>query len=720
MAPVSRTQASSAPASSSLIRPGHNAWRRERAGRAAVLIDAGQYFGAVREALLNARSTAFIIGWDLDSRTRLVGEDGRADDGFPEGLIDFLSAIVKRRPELLIHVLVWDYSLLYATERQLFPTASVRWGTPRQIRFCLDDDLPFGASQHQKIVVVDDAVAFSGGLDLTTRRWDTRAHRLDDPGRIDLAGVPYAPFHDVQAIVDGKAAAALAKLARVRWAHGACERVPPIRPLGDPWPQGVTPDLTAIDVGIARTSPALDDEREIREVSALFFDMVDRAERCLYIENQYFTSKRFAEHLAARMAQRPSLEAVLVTPKRAHSWLEERTMQAGLGRFMQVFADQGVSDRIRFLYPKVADNGRSIDTMVHSKVMIVDDCVLRVGSANLNNRSLGVDTECDLAFEATSGNHRRQILAVRDRLVSHFCGVRESEVAAATAQSGSLIKAVESLAHNGHSLAPIELDHAAPGYVTALEELGDPERPIAAPEFAKSFVGERPPARRLRRFAKVIAAGFFVVLLMLAWRLTPLAALTNPHTIQQWFADIAAAPAAPVIVLAIFLVGGLLVFPVTLLIAATAATFGPWLGFAYAAAGAAASAILTYGVGALIGRETLESVLGPRLNRIRRAITRHGVLAVATVRMVPIAPFTVVNLAAGASRIPFTDYVLGTILGMLPGLVLMSALGYQIFNVLTAPTPLNVSLFVLAVVAWIGASLGIQALVTRSRRRNSA
>ena len=88
---------------------------------------------------------------------------------------------MKRRPELLIHVLVWDYSILYASERELFPTASVRWGTPRQIRFCLDDDLPFGASQHQKIVVVDDAVAFSGGLDLTTRRWDTRAHRLDDP-----------------------------------------------------------------------------------------------------------------------------------------------------------------------------------------------------------------------------------------------------------------------------------------------------------------------------------------------------------------------------------------------------------------------------------------------------------------------------------------------------------------------------------------------------------
>jgi phosphatidylserine/phosphatidylglycerophosphate/cardiolipin synthase-like enzyme/uncharacterized membrane protein YdjX (TVP38/TMEM64 family) len=700
-----------------VLRADRNIWRAARAGRAAVLIDAGRYFGAVREALLNARSTAFIIGWDLDSRTRLVGEDGRAADGFPEGFIDFLTALVKRRPRLRIHVLVWDYSILYASERELFPTASLHWGTPSQIRFCLDDNLPLGASQHQKIVVVDDALAFSGGLDLTTRRWDTREHPLDDPRRVDLAGVPYPPFHDVQAMVDGEAAAAIAELARMRWTHGACERTPSTRPTGDPWPQSVAPDLTDIDVGIARTSPALDDEREIREVEALFFDMVDRAERCIYIENQYLTSQRFAVRLAERMIERRDLEAVLVTPKHAHSWLEQQTMQVGLGRFMQVFVDKGVSDRVRFLYPDVTENGRSIDTMVHSKVMIVDDRVLRVGSANLNNRSFGVDTECDLAFEAATEDHRRQILRVRDRLIGHFCGVREAEVAAAVAHAGSLIDAVESFAQNGHSLAPVEPTAAAP--IAALETFADPERPIAAPEFARSFVGERPPARRLRRFVKIIGFGLFIVLLMLAWRLTPLAALTNPHTIHEWFANIAAAPGAPAIVLAVFVVGGLLVFPVTLLIAVTAATFGPWLGFTYAAVGAATSAILTYGIGALIGRRTLEQVLGPRLNRIRRAVTRHGVLAVAAVRMVPIAPFTIVNLAAGASRIPFVDYVLGTILGMLPGLVLMSALGHQIFKVLTAPTPLNVTLFVVAVIAWIGASLGIQALVTRMRRRKA-
>ena len=88
--------------------------------------------------------------------------------------------------------------------------------------------------------------------------------------------------------------------------------------------------------------------------------------------------------------------------------------------------------------------------------------------------------------------------------------------------------------------------------------------------------------------------------------------------------------------------------------------FGPWLGFAYAAAGALASAIVAYGVGALAGRQTLEDLMGPRLNRVRRSITRRGVLAIAAVRMVPIAPFTLVNLAAGASNLILVDYVLGT------------------------------------------------------------
>src|SRR6185437_16691040 len=96
--------------------------------------------------------------------------------------------------------------------------------------------------------------------------------------------------------------------------------------------------------------------------------------------------------------------------------------------------------------------------------------------------------------------------------------------------------------------------------------------------------------------------------------------------------------------------------------------------------------IFAYGIGAALGRASLERTLGPRMGRVRRSIVRRGMLAVAAVRLVPIAPFTLVNLVAGASKIPFADYVLGTAIGMAPGLILMSALGNRIWSIMTQPT----------------------------------
>ena len=700
---------------SPVILSNRNSWRVERADRAAVLIDAASYFGALRKSLIKARSTVFVVGWDLDSRTRLVGESGRADDGYPETLIDLLSALVNERPQLTVHLLVWDYSVLFALERELFPSISLRWRLPRRIRYCLDDDLPAGAAHHQKIVVVDDAVAFSGGQDVTIRRWDTVQHRLDQPGRVDPGGEPYGPYHDVQALVDGNAALALAKLVRERWRNGACERAPAVRPFGDPWPAGIVPDLEQIDVGIARTCPAIEDQDEIRECEALFLDSIERAERTILIENQYLTATRFAERLARRMRENPKLEVVIIAPRTSRSWLEGQTMRAGLAPFMRSLEDLELRDRVALLYPRVEAGGRALDIMIHSKTMVVDDVLLRVGSANLNNRSLGLDSECDLAFEARTPDQRRAIVRLRDRMLGHFCGAGPEEVAASLSRTGSLIATARSLRRGGHSLETIDLEGTEQELLSALTLVGDPERPITPPSVLQGIVGKRPKSDTLRRFAKVIGIGIAVVALVLAWRFTALSALVHPDSLRQSLQNVADLPAAPLIVLAVFVLGGLVAFPVLLLIAATAAAFGPWLGFALAGAGAIASAAVTYGVGAAIGRRMIENVAGPRVHRVRRSIIRHSVLAVTSIRLVPIAPFTLVNLVAGASRIPFVDYLLGTMLGMAPGLLVMSALGYQIWSIFTEPTPTNVLLFLLAVLAWLAVSIGAQALVLRWR-----
>jgi uncharacterized membrane protein YdjX (TVP38/TMEM64 family) len=159
--------------------------------------------------------------------------------------------------------------------------------------------------------------------------------------------------------------------------------------------------------------------------------------------------------------------------------------------------------------------------------------------------------------------------------------------------------------------------------------------------------------------------------------------------------------------------GGLVAFPLIVMIAATAAAFGPVLGFSYALVGSLANALLTYGIGAWLGARPLRALFGPRLNRIREAISRSGILAVAAIRLVPIAPFTIVNMVAGACRIRVIDYLAGTVLGLLPGLLVMSALGYQIFRFLVAPSAIDFLVLAGGAVVWIAVVVGAQRLALR-------
>ena len=182
--------------SDELLRPGHNCWRVARATRFRCVQDAELYFGLVRRAILAAQRTIFVLGWDIYAAVDLL--PGGADDGAPTKLAELLDFAVRRRPELEVRVLVWDYAALYALERD--PTSRIRlgWNTHERVHFRYDDFHPVAGSHHQKVVVVDDALAFSGGLDLTHHRWDTTAHAASDPRRVSATGEPYTPFHDVQ------------------------------------------------------------------------------------------------------------------------------------------------------------------------------------------------------------------------------------------------------------------------------------------------------------------------------------------------------------------------------------------------------------------------------------------------------------------------------------------------------------------------------------------
>ena len=341
--------------SSSILLPGDTVWKRCKAGRLAILNDAAAYFAALRETLLLATQQVYIIGWDIHSQTRFVGPSGRAEDGFPEELGPFLKALLKARAGLRIDILSWNFAALYAAEREWNSAGKFTSGALDRLRFCFDSRLPLGSSQHQKIVVIDGAVAFVGGLDLTIRRWDTSEHAARHPHRADPDGKPYPPFHDVQCMVDGEAAAALSELAETRWRAAGCtvENAAAIR--DDRWPASVPVQARDITAGIARTEIKTARDPGVNEVARLFEASINAANRFIYIENQFTSTTDIARLLAQRMQDVPSLRVLIVTPKTLSSWFESQAMQGGRGGFIDQFIAAGVMDRICFLYPATRD-----------------------------------------------------------------------------------------------------------------------------------------------------------------------------------------------------------------------------------------------------------------------------------------------------------------------------------------------------------------------------
>ncbi len=705
---------------SSILRPGETCWRRVRAPRAKLLIEGASYYATLREVLLAARNSVHIVGWDIDSRVDLK-PDG-ADDGKPTRLRELLCHMVEERPGLRINLLLWDYSTLYALGREPLPRISLGWQTPEQVRICLDDVLPLGACHHQKLVVVDDSLAFCGGLDLTARRWDTREHSPTNPDRRDPDGRPYEAFHDMQFMVDGEAAAALAELAHKRWNEASCERLEPVRPAGDLWPDRIEPDFTDIEIGIARTQPEMQERPEAREIESMYLQAIKSAERLIYLENQYLTNDALVDTLSQRLCEKPDLEAVLVGPQTPHGWIEAKTMGVGRLRFLQRLEEAGVADRVRLVSPVVTDDeGDRIDVMVHAKAMFVDDRFMTVGSANLNNRSLGFDSECNLAIEAEDDELRGRISALRNGLLGEHLGMETGEVGRRLDDgAGSALALVDGSAEAPRRLEPIDdsewIDDIVASTVTPL---ADPERPLDPGQMVLDLFGGVATGEVRPWIHKVGMAAAVLLALVAAWRWTPLSRYTDIDVLQPIFDNIAASPYAPLAMLAIFVVGGVVFFPVTVLITLTAIAFETPAALAYSLGGALTSAAAAYLLGLRLGRPVLRQMIGKRLNQVARAIGKRGIIAVMTLRVAPVAPFTAINLVCGAVRIRFLDYMAGSFLGMAPGIVVLTILGDRLRRIIAEPTPATIATVVAVIVVWILLGIGFQKLLDMLRQRNT-
>lgn len=421
----------------SLLMPGSNCWRVETADRFAVLMENAAYFAALRSALAKARRSIVILGWQFDPRTRLDPQSPHDDRQAQIG--HQLRMLVKANPDLDVRLLIWKSPLLIAASQGFFPHRAQGWFRKRMVELRLDPPPAIGACHHQKVVIIDDALVFCGGGDISSDRWDDEEHLDGDPRRCLPSGVIPPPRHEVMAVMDGAAARALGDLARERWFRATGERTIPDDTDGDPWPDGVEPDMCGTPVAIARTEPGGRGRTEVRENEALHLDAIRRAKRLIYLENQYFTSPAIAEALAARLGEQDGPEIVLVSTGTSPSWFDRITMDTARSEILFRLEQADRHNRFFAFTPHTRQGERII---VHAKVSIYDDRVLRIGSTNLNNRSFGFDTECDIATEPTDDAGRDAIRRFRQRTIGHWIGVDGEAFGAVEAVTGTVGEAI--------------------------------------------------------------------------------------------------------------------------------------------------------------------------------------------------------------------------------------------------------------------------------------
>jgi phosphatidylserine/phosphatidylglycerophosphate/cardiolipin synthase-like enzyme/uncharacterized membrane protein YdjX (TVP38/TMEM64 family) len=684
----------------------------------AFLVDAEAYFAALRQAVMSARRSVIIVGWDVDSRVKLVPED-RPADGYPAALLPFLNAVLARRPELQVHVLGWDFSMIYAFEREALPAYKFGWRGHRRLHFALDGVHPQLASHHQKIVVVDDRIGFAGGLDLTIRRWDTPEHRSDDPRRTDPKGVIYAPTHDVHVAVDGEAAVALGELVRERWrrATGETLRAPgresndEIADAESPWPRILASDLGPTEVGIARTQPSLGEGPDVHEILRLTLDGIAAARKTIFVENQYLTSAAVGEALAARLSEPQGPEVILVLPEVECGWLEQSSMGILRGRLLARLRHSDRHGRLHVFSP-VVPGLRAGCVNVHSKVIVVDDSLIKIGSANLSNRSMGLDTECDLAIEAagTPDDVRRLergIARFRSRLLGEHLGVAPEIVEEREESLGSLARAIASLRGGPRSLQPLEEGTAPVLNLAVLDGLVvDPERPIAIEHLIDEFVPA--PARTPAQRALLGLAAALVALIAASalWRFSPAVRWLGLDEIPAWEAWLRSDPVAPFYLMAAFVTGTLMFFPAILLAGATVLLCGWPQGALYAWLICLASAALAHPIGRF-ARRRVRRRFPAQIMWLRGHLRRRGWLAITVARVLPVGNFTVMSLVAGALRMPYRRFLLGTAIGLVPGILALALLTNRLGAALRDPGAANVFLLaaLVAALAWLGRRL---------------
>lgn len=666
----------------SLFEQGVNCVATTTASRLGIITHGKDYFEALFEAFHRAKQRIIILAWDIDSQVELIR--GKEAAKHPRRKLgEVLDECCRNNPELQVYIIDWDYTQLFAHAREILPRVKFRLETSERVHFRLHKAPVAGGSHHQKIVLIDKQCAFCGGIDITKARWDTAEHQAKDPRRTDNSGEPQRPFHDMAYAMQGEVVSELEKLALSHWHDATGESLSPLKsresadqshsePEEDFWPGNTRAEFHNISLAISRTVTSQTPDKQKFEAEKLFVDMIRACKDYLYIENQYFTSQKVCDTIEQVLHKENPPEIVVILTPYSDGWLAQQTMDVRRSQIIHKLRNIDHRNVLSFWYPFHPElRGNEIN--LHAKLTICDDRFLRIGSSNISNRSMRLDTECDLTADANNNpDHRKTVRGFRHQCLAEHLSLTTQEVETFL-QNNSLRDLIQGRVNHEHRcLRPIDDFLVPPGKDDlVMQEIYDPAEPIDLDNLSLELLPVKSPDKTKGRLIFIISAVLLFFGLAVLWRWTPLNEYLSPVFLISQLEHLRELPVSPLFTTLALALAMSVMIPLTLLVIVSALAFGAVEGFIYAFIAAVMSYSFSFWLGHTLGTKTLHQLAGNRVLSISEALGRRGFLSSLAMRLIPVAPFTIVNLVAGASHIRFRDYIAGSALGQIPGILVL-------------------------------------------------
>ncbi|MBC77697.1 MAG: hypothetical protein CME64_16955 [Halobacteriovoraceae bacterium] len=633
-----------------------------------LIICANAYFKTIRQHFEQAQESILICGWSFNMDI-VMGEDGKT-----------LKEVLFSLPETVkVKILIWDYPIFYVADRDPFIGLSIALQNKSNIHFERFDFHPLLSSMHSKMVVVDNKDLFVGGIDLDLERRDGEYNKSDDPVRVDKDGEVFKPFRDYAFHFKSQNTKKFSSFFDQLWESQAGQK----SFLETNHSEGEG------NVLFSRTIPKFKGNPQDRSSFKMHKWLIQNAQDYIYIENQYLTSEKIVELLVEVLKKENGPEVVIVVSYGKMPFIEKMSMGALLTDYVNTLLSNDPHNRLKIYTLFTGDDNEREYVKIHSKCIIADDRYLKIGSSNINNRSMEFDYELDALYVG------EKVVEFKNRIFKTLLGYGEP-----IDIRKSIIKTFELAKEKHNKIVEVkDILHDKSIMVEYKDYLPLDKREMTFFERAgQMFITKK---RFVMMNYKIVIGAAMLCLAVLG------ALYVNPGQVDSFVKAFLSTfnVESSLLLMGVFFLSytalGPIFFPLNAYIFLCGAYLDLGHAFITAIAGALSVASISYWFGAFFGAEIKAESKIEKVKQLKRLLKRNSLLTLVFLRVVPVAPYPLVNMVCGKFRVGFAKYITGTFIGVLPGTTALIFFEKQLIELFQSPSLANIITIAIVVILFL-------------------